>query len=97
LVLAAWDNEVGQQAGMPEAIEALRAVLPPARQPRQAGAPRAPRAGTKQEAVLALLRRPEGATVGQIAETTGLCQRWSKSRPSWRCKTRPLTAGWHQA
>jgi hypothetical protein len=71
LVLAAWDNEAGEQAGLPEAIEALRAALPPARQPRQAVAPRTPRAGTKQEAVLALLRRPEGATVGQIAEATG--------------------------
>jgi predicted transcriptional regulator len=33
--------------------------------------PRQPRQGTKQQAVLALLRRPEGATVAQIAEATG--------------------------
>jgi len=32
--------------------------------------PRKPRTGTKQEQVLALLRRPEGATVAQIAEVT---------------------------
>jgi predicted ArsR family transcriptional regulator len=33
--------------------------------------PRQPHRGTKQGAVLALLRRPEGATVAQIAEATG--------------------------
>ena len=37
---------------------------------RESGAPRKPRAGTKQEAVLALLRRPEGATIAQIVEAT---------------------------
>ena len=35
------------------------------------GGPRKPREGTKQQQVLALLRRTEGATVAQIAETTG--------------------------
>ncbi|MCA3337909.1 MAG: DUF3489 domain-containing protein, partial [Roseomonas sp.] len=30
--------------------------------------------GTKQEVVLAMLRRPEGATVAQIAEATGWAQ-----------------------
>ncbi|MFZ4411355.1 MAG: DUF3489 domain-containing protein, partial [Paracraurococcus sp.] len=38
------------------------------------GMPRKPREGTKQEAVLAMLRRPEGATVAQIAEATGWAQ-----------------------
>ncbi|MBL6082191.1 DUF3489 domain-containing protein [Belnapia sp. T18] len=38
--------------------------------PRTAG-PRKPRQGTKQQRVLAMLRRPEGATVAQIAEATG--------------------------
>ncbi|MGG5819114.1 DUF3489 domain-containing protein [Falsiroseomonas sp. HW251] len=54
-------------------MAALRAALDgkPARQPRQPGAPRKPREGTKQEQVLALLRRPEGATFAQIAEVTG--------------------------
>jgi len=33
--------------------------------------PDAPRKGTKQEAVLTLLRRDEGATAAQIAEATG--------------------------
>ncbi len=56
-------------------LAALRAVaalkLPePATQPEPA-APRPPRTGTKQETVLALLRRPEGATIAQIAEATG--------------------------
>ena len=36
--------------------------------------PRKPREGTKQEVVLAMLRRPEGATVAQIAEATGWAQ-----------------------
>ena len=36
--------------------------------------PRKPREGTKQEQVLAMLRRPEGATVAQIAEATGWAQ-----------------------
>jgi predicted ArsR family transcriptional regulator len=38
--------------------------------PRSIG-PRQPRQGTKQQAVLTLLHRPEGATVVQIAEATG--------------------------
>ena len=46
----------------------------PARTPRAPGAPRKPREGTKQEQVLAMLRRPEGATVAQIAEATGWAQ-----------------------
>ena len=51
----------------------LRAALAgkPARQARGASAPRKPREGTKQEAVLTMLRRAEGATVAQIAEVTG--------------------------
>ena len=54
-------------------MAALRTLLAgkPARAPRDANAPRKPREGTKQEQVLAMLRRPEGATVAQIAEATG--------------------------
>ena len=50
-----------------KAVDAMRAAL------QHAGtrAPRAPRAGSKQEEVLAMLRRPEGATVAQIAEAMG--------------------------
>ncbi len=36
--------------------------------------PRNPREGTKQEQVLAMLRRLEGATAAQIAEATGWAQ-----------------------
>ncbi|WP_368416375.1 DUF3489 domain-containing protein [Falsiroseomonas sp.] len=78
-VLAAWDASPAQDATdnpISRAIEALRAALAgkPARAPRDASAPRKPREGTKQEQVLAMLRRPEGATVAQIAEATGWAQ-----------------------
>jgi hypothetical protein len=61
-VLAAWD--MPDQDGLPAAMDALRHVAAgrPARTPGQ------PRAGTKHAAVLAMLRRPEGATVAQITE-----------------------------
>ena len=54
-------------------LAALRAVtslkLPePAPQPVT---PRQPRTGTKQETILALLRRPQGATLAEIAQTAG--------------------------
>jgi len=72
-VLVAWDASPAKDATdnpISRAIEALRAALAgkPAGEP---GAPRKPREGTKQEQVLAMLRRPEGATVAQIAEATG--------------------------
>ncbi len=38
---------------------------------RDSGAPRKPREGTKQETVLAMLRREEGATIAHICEATG--------------------------
>jgi hypothetical protein len=64
-VLAAWD--LPGQDGLPAAMDALRHVAAgrPARTPGQ------PRAGTKHAAVLAMLRRPEGANVAQVAEATG--------------------------
>jgi hypothetical protein len=79
-VLAAWDDEANRATDMITALdvplEALRTLLAgkPARAPRDANAPRKPREGTKQEQVLAMLRRPEGATVAQIAEATGWAQ-----------------------
>jgi hypothetical protein len=79
-VLAAWDDEANREGDIIGALdapmEALRALLAgkPARIAREPGAPRKPREGTKQEQVLAMLRRPEGATVAQIAEATGWAQ-----------------------
>ncbi len=76
LVLAAWDDEENREtdviAALEGPMEALRALLAD-RTPRStnANAPRKPREGTKQEAVLTMLRRTEGATVAQIAEATG--------------------------
>ncbi|MBL6081569.1 DUF3489 domain-containing protein [Belnapia sp. T18] len=72
-VLAAWDDEETQEGRLPDAVAALRAALAGTHtwslhDPAQ---PRKPREGTKQQQVLAMLRRPEGATVAQIAEATG--------------------------
>ena len=79
-ILATWDDEANREGDMIGALdapmEALRTLLAgkPARIAREPGAPRKPREGTKQEQVLAILRRPEGATVAQIAEATGWAQ-----------------------
>jgi len=76
-VLAVWDDEANRETDIITALDgpmgALRAALAgkPPRAAREPGAPRKPREGTKQEAVLALLRREEGATVAQICEATG--------------------------
>ena len=73
-VLAAWDDQDNRDTDIIAALEApmdaLRALLAGAA-PREIAAPRKPREGTKQEAVLALLRRTEGATIAQMTETTG--------------------------
>ena len=72
-VLTAWEDATNRDTDMIGALDGpmarLRAALAvkPARMPREPGAPRKPREGTKQEQVLAMLRRPEGATVAQIA------------------------------
>jgi hypothetical protein len=75
-VLEAWDDGENRETDIIAALEgpmaALRAALAgTTRARREPGAPRTPRAGTKQEAVLALLRRAEGATIAQIIDTTG--------------------------
>jgi hypothetical protein len=75
-VLTAWDAP--ERDGLDEAVAVLRAALaatPRAeravRQPRDPSTPRKPRTGTKQEAVLTLLRRDEGTTIADIIEATG--------------------------
>ena len=76
-VLAAWDDEENRTTDMVSALEgpmqALRAALAgkPSRASRAPRKPRKPREGTKQETVLALLRRDEGATIAQIIDATG--------------------------
>jgi len=78
-LLTAWDASRCEDATnnpISQAVEQLRTALAskPALTPRDPSAPRKPREGTKQEQVLAMLRRPEGATVAQIAEATGWAQ-----------------------
>ncbi len=71
-VLSAWADEANRATNIIGALEAPMAALRAAmgeRGPRTTTvAPRKPREGTKQAQVLAMLRRPEGATVAQIAE-----------------------------
>ena len=72
-VLDAWNDETNREIDMIGALEGPMAALSMAlagRPGRPAGAPRPPRDGTKQQAVLALLRRDEGATIAQIMEAT---------------------------
>ncbi len=72
-VLAAWDDQGNRDTDIIAALEApmdaLRTLLAE-KAARDAITPRKPREGTKQEAVLTLLRRTEGATIAQIMETT---------------------------
>jgi hypothetical protein len=73
--VTAWD--AAERDGIDEAVAGLRAAL--AASPRAARAvrpsrdpatPRQPRTGTKQEAVLALLRRDEGTAIAEIIDAT---------------------------
>ncbi|MFT8247386.1 DUF3489 domain-containing protein [Roseomonas sp. BN140053] len=66
-VLAAWDAR-GTPNTLSAAVERLRAAV--VRRPAQPST-NGPRTGTKHAIVLALLRRPEGATVTQLIEVTG--------------------------
>ncbi len=75
-VVAAWDAP--EREGLNDAVEAVSEALAAAprtalasRPPGGPATPRLPRSGTKQEAVLALLRREEGATIAQIMDATG--------------------------
>ena len=51
-------------------MAALRSALTGGTRHTATAGTRTPRTGTKQEAVLTMLRRDEGATVAQIAEAT---------------------------
>lgn len=70
-VVAAWEVE-GRDA-LPEAIAALRVTLVGHPRTQRRTEPRAhgPRSDTKHAAVLALLRRPEGASGPQMVDATG--------------------------
>ncbi len=74
-VLTAWDAP--ERDGLGDALTSLRAVLAAtsraarvARPPRDPATPRQPRTGTKQEAVLSLLRGDEGTTIAEIIDAT---------------------------
>ena len=64
-VLAAWDDQDNRDTDIIAALAAPMVAL------RTLLAGSAPREGTKQEAVITLLRRDEGATIAQIIEATG--------------------------
>jgi hypothetical protein len=68
--VAAWEAQQGLEA----ALTVLKAALAGRAPLRAPGAPRKPREGTKQEAVLTLLRRDDGATIAQVMEATGWAQ-----------------------
>ncbi|MFT8246972.1 DUF3489 domain-containing protein [Roseomonas sp. BN140053] len=72
-VVAAWDAHSPPDA-LSVAVELLRTALARKAAQPSTSRPRTPRTGTKQAAVLALLRRPEGATVVQVVETAGWAQ-----------------------
>ncbi|MDB5412985.1 MAG: hypothetical protein JWR10_1320, partial [Rubritepida sp.] len=68
--VAAWEA----QDGLGAALAALQAALGNRATAHPPGAPRKPREGTKQETVLNLLRRDEGATIANVMEATGWAQ-----------------------
>jgi len=70
-VLAIWDDgttRADMVAALAGPMAALKAALVTRAARTTAPTPRQPREGTKQSKVLGMLRRPEGATVAQIAE-----------------------------
>ena len=74
-MLDVWNNEANQETDIIAALEGPMAALQTALAGRTAQvtvtASRKPRENTNQALVLTMLRRPEGATVGQIAEAMG--------------------------
>ena len=70
MVLDAWADETNRETDMIAALEAPMAALRTALAGKPDRRPHTPRTGTKQEAVLTLLRRPEGATIAHIIDVT---------------------------
>jgi hypothetical protein len=68
--VAAWEAQDRLEA----ALASLKAALGRGASTPTPGAARKPREGTKQEAVLTLLRQVEGATIAQVMEATGWAQ-----------------------
>jgi hypothetical protein len=67
-------DAIGIEPVVAKATSASRKVKPdPAPMSRGSEAPKSPviRAGTKQAQIIALLQRPEGASIGEIVEATG--------------------------
>jgi len=79
--LAAWDACTAQDATdnpISRAVAQMRLAMPTAKGPKEAkpaGEVGTPRAGSKTEMVIALLRRQGGATAGEIERATG----WSNT------------------
>jgi len=79
--LAAWDACTSQDATdnpISRAVAQMRLAMPTAKGPKEAkptGEVGTPRAGSKTEMVIALLRRQGGATAGEIERATG----WSNT------------------
>jgi len=75
-VLSAWAQRDAQPGGLVSAMDQLHLAMAAktVRSARAADTPRKPREGTKQQAVLALLRRPEGTNIAQIVAATS----WAK-------------------
>ena len=73
-VLESWasvkDHRGHVALALTPSITLLTSILA-TRQTRAANATRKPRGGTKQQAVLDMLRRTEGTTIAQVMETTG--------------------------
>ena len=76
-VLAAWDDQDNRDtdiiASSKAPIATLRDLLAKKTQ-RPDGTPRKPREGTKQQAVIAMLRRNEGTNIAQIVAATAWAQ-----------------------
>ena len=69
-VVAAWADPDPGGLTLPSTMDALRSALALSKRSVLAGA-RQTRPDTKRAAVLAMLRRQEGATVAQVSEVTG--------------------------